>query len=113
MFVGTLALDLLLGDVRSLKEKRSVVRPLVAELRKRFAVSAAEAGHLDLHRRALVGVAVVAADRAHCVEVLDACERLVAERPEVVLLSAGRALRSGSDDGFDAAAGIDDDLEET
>ena len=31
MFVGTLELDLLLGDVHSLKEKRSVVRPIVAE----------------------------------------------------------------------------------
>ena len=76
-----MSLDLLLGDVRSLKQKRSLVRPLVAELRRKYDVSAAEAGHLDLHRRALVGVAVVAADRAHCVEVLDACERLVAGRP--------------------------------
>ena len=89
MFIGALSLDLLLGDVRSLKQKRSLVRPIVAELRRRYDVSAAEAGHLDLHRRALVGVAVVAADRAHCVEVLDACERLVAGRPEVELLSAG------------------------
>ena len=60
MFTGTLALDVLLGDVHSLKEKRAVVRPIVAELRRRFAVSAAEAGFLDLHRRALIGVAVVA-----------------------------------------------------
>ena len=90
MFVGVLSLDLLLGDVHSLKEKRSVVRPIVAELRKRYDVAAAEAGHLDLHRRALIGVAVVAPDRAHCVEVLDACERLVAARPEVELLSARR-----------------------
>ena len=88
MFVGVLTLDLLLGDVHSLKEKRGIVRPIVAEVRKRFEVSVAEAGHLDLHRRALIGVAVVAADRAHCVDVLEACERLVAVRPEVELLSA-------------------------
>jgi len=87
VFTGTLALDLLLGDVHSLKEKRSVVRPIVADLRRRFEVAAAEAGHLDLHRRALVGVAVVAADRAHCVEVLDAAERLVLGRPEVEVLA--------------------------
>ena len=54
MFVGSLSLDLLLGDVHSLKEKRSLVRPIVAELRRAFAVSAAETGHLDLHRRAEV-----------------------------------------------------------
>ena len=95
MFVGSIAFDLLLGDVRSLKHKRSLVRPLVAELRRKFDVSAAEAGHLDLHRRALVGVAVVASGPAHCVEVLDACERLVAYRPEMELLSARRqVLRS-------------------
>ena len=88
MFTGTLALDVLLGDVRSLKEKRSVVRPIVAELRRRFAVSAAEAGHLDLHRRSLIGVAVVAADQAHCAEVLLAAERLVAGRPEIELVSS-------------------------
>ncbi|WP_242418050.1 DUF503 family protein, partial [Frankia sp. CpI1-P] len=29
MWIGTLSLDLLLGDVHSLKEKRSVVRPIV------------------------------------------------------------------------------------
>ena len=98
MFTGSVAFDLLLGDVRSLKQKRSLVRPLVAELRRKYDVSAAEAGHLDLHRRALVGVAVVAADRAHCVDVLDACERLVAGHPELELLSARRHLVKGSDD---------------
>ena len=97
MFVGTLELDLLLGDVHSLKEKRSVVRPIVAELRRRFDVAAAEAGALALHRRATVGVAVVAADAAHCRDVLDECERFVAGRPEIELLSARRALH-GSDD---------------
>jgi uncharacterized protein len=98
MFTGTLSLDLLLGDVHSLKEKRAVVRPIVAELRRRFEVAAAEAGDLDLHRRALIGVAVVAADAAHCVSVLDACERLVAGRPEVELLAARRRFHSEEDE---------------
>ena len=98
MFIGSLALDLLLGDVHSLKEKRSVVRPIVAELKRKHDVSAAEAGHLDLHRRALVGVAVVAADAAHCRSVLDACERLVADRPEVEVLSAHQQLYKEEDD---------------
>ena len=97
MFVGSMSLDLLLGDVHSLKEKRSVVRPIVAELRRKYDVSAAEAGHLDLHRRALVGVAVVAADAGHVRDVLDACERLVANRPEVEVLSARRQLYGEED----------------
>lgn len=97
MWIGWLEFDILLGDVRSLKEKRAVVRPIVAELRRRFAVSAAETGWLDLHRRAGIGVAVVAADRAHAMDVLDAAERLVAARPEIELLSARRDLRRSDD----------------
>ena len=95
--MGSLAVDLLLGDVHSLKEKRSVVRPIVAELKRKYDVSAAEAGHTDLHRRALVGVAVVAADAGQVTTVLDACERLVAAHPEVEVLSTHRQLY-GKDD---------------
>lgn len=97
MWIGWLEFDILLGDVRSLKQKRSAVRPLVAELQRRFAVSAAETGSQDLLRRAGIGVAVVAGDRGHVVEILDAAERLVAARPEVELLSARRDLRRSDD----------------
>jgi hypothetical protein len=84
---GTLVADVLLGDVHSLKEKRSVVRPIVAELRRRFEVSAAETGDQDLHRRAEISVALVAGDHAHAVEVLATCERMLAGRPEIDVLS--------------------------
>jgi len=92
MWVGALEFDLLLGDVHSLKEKRSLLRPLIADVRRRFDLSVAEVDHLELHRRAGVGVAAVSPDRAHLVDVLDAVERLVAFRPEVELLSVRRTL---------------------
>jgi len=98
MFAGTLTVDLLLGDVHSLKDKRSLVRPLVAELRRAFDVAAAETGHLDLHRRAEVAVAVVGPDAARCTDVLDRCERAVAGHPEFQILSARRQLLSSDDD---------------
>lgn len=98
MYVGSLRVDLLLGDVRSLKQKRSVVRPVLADLRRQFSVTAAESGHLDLHRRAELGVAVVAADPGHCHEVLAACERLVAGHPEVEVLSAAVRVWDDSDE---------------
>ncbi|MEU5099739.1 DUF503 domain-containing protein [Streptomyces sp. NPDC020996] len=97
MYVGTLSFDLLLGDVRSLKEKRSVVRPIVAELQRKYSVSAAEVDHMDLYRRAGIGLAVVAGDAGHVSDVLDRCERLVAGRPEVELLSVRRRFH-GDDD---------------
>ncbi len=99
MHVGVLELDVLLGDVHSLTQKRSVVRPVLAELRRRFEVAVAEAGHLDLHRRALLGVSCVAADAGHVRSLLESCERLVAGRPELELLSARRRLIGPHDDG--------------
>jgi uncharacterized protein len=95
--VGTLVVDLLLGDVRSLKEKRSVVRPIVAELRRRFDVAAAETGDADLHRRAEIAVAVVSSAHGHAVQVLEQCERLVAARPEVELLAARQRVLDDGD----------------
>lgn len=97
MWMGIIEFDLLLGDVRSLKGKRSVIRPILAELRRKFEVSAAETGEPDLHRRAGIAVGLVTADSAHAVEVLDAVERLVAGRPEIELLSARRRLFSSED----------------
>ncbi|MDT5125481.1 MAG: uncharacterized protein QOI28_2068 [Mycobacterium sp.] len=98
MWIGWLEFDLLLGDVHSLKQKRSAIRPVIAELRRKFDVSAAETGDQDLHRRAGIGVSIVAADRVHVVDVLDAAERLVAARPEMELLSVRRGLHRSTDD---------------
>ncbi|MFF2032306.1 DUF503 domain-containing protein [Arthrobacter sp. NPDC058192] len=95
MWIGWIEFDILLGDVHSLKEKRSLVRPVLAELKRRFEVSVAEVGGHEQHRRTQIGAGLVAADRAHLVEVLAAVERFVAARPEMELLSARqRELRS-------------------
>lgn len=59
MHWGIAEISLRLPGVRSLKEKRSIIRPLVARLRQQFPVSLAEVGDQDLHQRARLGVAVV------------------------------------------------------
>ncbi len=98
MYVAALTLDVLLGDVHSLKGKRAVVRPLVAELRRCYpGVAVAETGHLELHRRAEIGVAVVSATAANAMSVLTECERLVAGHPEIELLSARQRLFNEED----------------
>lgn len=98
MWIGWIELDLLLGDVHSLKGKRSVVRPLVSDVKRKYSVSVAEVDAQDLYRRTVVGAGLVAASRTHAVEVLDAVEQFVAYRPEIELLSARRRILS-SDDG--------------
>jgi len=98
VFTGTLTIDLLLGDVHSLKEKRGLVRPVLADLNRRPAVAAAEVDAQDLHRRAVLGVAVVAGSHRRVVELLDDCEGAVAWRPEFEVLSVHRRIHSDEDD---------------
>lgn len=97
MWIGWIEFDVLLGDVHSLKAKRSVMRPIIAELRRRFDVSVAEVGLQELHRRGMVGVGLVSGDRAHLVAVLDAVENHVAGLPELDLLSARRRMITSED----------------
>jgi uncharacterized protein YlxP (DUF503 family) len=98
MWIGWIEFDLLLGDVHSLKGKRAVIRPILADLRRTTEASVAEVGDQDLHRRAEIGVGVVAAGADRVTEVLDRAERLVAARPDITLLSARRRMRQSDDD---------------
>ncbi|MGI8458886.1 MAG: DUF503 domain-containing protein [Propionibacteriaceae bacterium] len=98
MWIGWLELDVLLGDVHGLKEKRAIIRPILAEIRRRFAVSAAEVDVQDLHRRGALGVACVAGDQGHLVDQLDTVERFVAGRPEIDLLSVRRRVLRSDDE---------------
>ena len=78
--------------MHSLKEKRSVLRPILEGCRRRFAVAAAEVDHQDLWQRAELGMAAVSSIAlGHAGEVLDAVERFVWSFPEVevTLLAAG------------------------
>ena len=98
MWIGWIEFELLLGDVHSLKEKRSILRPLIADLSRRTEAAVAEVGAHDLHRRAEVGVAVVAAEASRVRDLLDRAERAVAdEHPEFTLLSTRRGLHSSTD----------------
>jgi uncharacterized protein YlxP (DUF503 family) len=98
MWIGWIEFDLLLGDVHSLKEKRAIIRPLLAGLSRRTEAAVAEVDFHDLHRRTAIGLSVVGADAAHVRAVLDHAERYVTEQhPEVTLLAAHRGLSSSED----------------
>jgi uncharacterized protein len=65
--VGLLTIQLYVPGIISLKEKRGVVKPLVARIRKEFNVSVAEIEDNDQLGHAVLGVACVSssADYAH------------------------------------------------
>ncbi len=65
MTVGVLQLELNVGDAMSLKDKLRVVLSLKDRIAHAHNVSIAEVGALDEHRRAIIGIAMVANDRGY------------------------------------------------
>ena len=62
MHIGIGTVELRLYEGASLKEKRAVIRSLTARLRQSGTLSVAEVGYQDKWQRALLGLAVAAAD---------------------------------------------------
>ncbi|KAB2902516.1 MAG: DUF503 domain-containing protein [Anaerolineae bacterium] len=65
MIVGTCSIELHLPGVQSLKEKRSIVKSLIAQIQKKFNAAAAEVGFHDVWQSSTIGVAVVSTHAVH------------------------------------------------
>ena len=65
MIVGVLQLELSIADAMSLKDKRRVVKSIKDRIAHGHNVSIAEVGALDAHRVAILGIAMVANDKAY------------------------------------------------
>ena len=88
MIVGTAVITLLIPGARSLKDKRSVVKSLLARMRNEFNISAAEVDAQQAHDRAVLGVACVSSSAEYARGQLDAVLRWVeAERPDIPVVS--------------------------
>jgi uncharacterized protein YlxP (DUF503 family) len=69
MIVGVCEIELYLPGVSSLKEKRGIVKSLLARLHNTFNVSAAEVAHQDIWQSARIGLALVSNSTRHIDEV--------------------------------------------
>lgn len=70
MVIGAARLSIHIPSSRSLKDKRHVVKPLIAQVQQEFRVSAAEVGEQDRWQLAILGLACVSADASHADEVI-------------------------------------------
>ena len=77
MIVGITTWDLHLPACHSLKEKRGVLKPLTAGLRRSLNVSVAETDYQDLWQRAEIACAAVGSARKVVEETLRAADRAV------------------------------------
>jgi uncharacterized protein len=87
MFVGSLRIVLQLPESHSLKDKRQIVRSLLARARNEFSVASAEVGDSERWQIAELGFSCVSSSRAHVEDVLTKVERFIIDmRPDLIVL---------------------------
>ena len=98
MLVAAARLDLRVPGCTSLKEKRHVVKTLIASLRGTFNLAVAEVDHQDLWQRTAIGVSAVASERYHLTKVIREVERHVERFPGVELIDTAVSLHAPDDE---------------
>ena len=93
MRVATMSFRLHAPWVHSLKEKRMIVKSLIAKLQNRFHVSAAEIDEQDTHQIIVIGVAVIVPHNAMADRLMDELSSFVEENTEAEILDEEREIR--------------------
>ncbi len=84
MIVGACRIRLHLPESHSLKDKRQVVKSILARVRTQFDVAAAEVDDMDVWQLATLGLACASNDPAHAEDILTHAARYIEEsRPDV------------------------------
>jgi hypothetical protein len=91
MYVGASRIELRIRDIRSLKEKRKVVKSIIADIGRAYPVAIAEVDHQDLLQRADLGVAVVSGSPGHVDRMLTAVRSDLDRRTEIEVLGTTRS----------------------
>lgn len=86
MIVGVSQITLHLPACHSLKEKRQVIKSLMARVRNQFEVAIAEVDEQDRWQTAVLGVTCVSNSSRHANEILARVQRYIEEiRPDVLV----------------------------
>ena len=79
--------------VHSLKEKRMIVKSLVAKLQNRFHVSAAEIDEQDTHQIIVIGVAAIVPHNAYADSLMNEISLFMEENCEAEIIDEEREIR--------------------
>ena len=93
MRVATMVFRLHAPWVHSLKEKRMIVKSLIAKLQNRFHVSAAEIEEQDTHQIIVIGVAAIVPHNAMADSLMEDISRFVEENCEAEIIGEEREIR--------------------
>ena len=93
MKIAVITFRLRASWVHSLKEKRMIVKSLVAKLQNKFHVSAAEVDEQDTHQIIVIGVAGIVPHNAMADSMMDEISLFVEDNTEAEILDEMREIR--------------------
>lgn len=93
MHVAVLTVRLHASWVHSLKEKRMEVKSLLAKLRNKFNVSAAETAEQDIHQIIVLSIAAIAGNAAQADSMTEAILQYLENNTEAEITDVLRELR--------------------
>lgn len=93
MIIGTAEIKLYAPWVYSLKEKRMIVKSLIAKTRNKFNVSIAEIAEQDTHQTIVLGLACVAGSVSHSDSIIDNVISLIESSTEAEITDIIREIR--------------------
>ncbi len=94
MHVGSLRVRLLLRQSQSLKDKRQVVRSVLAKLRDSFLVAATEVESQDDHKVIVLGIAAVGDEVSAIKKVLEGVTNALRSHPVAEFVAAESVVDS-------------------
>ena len=93
MKIATITFRLHAPWVHSLKEKRMIVKSLIAKLQNKFHVSVAEIAEQDVHQIIVIGVAAIVPHNAQADSLMEDISRFVEENTEAEVVDEEREIR--------------------
>ena len=93
MIIATITFKLHAPWVHSLKEKRMIVKSILAKLQTRFHVSVAEIDEQDTHQIIVIGVAAIVPHNAQADSLMENISRFVEENCEAEIIDEEREIR--------------------
>lgn len=88
MLIATCQIELSLGGVSSLKEKRRIIKSVVARLSNQFNIAVAEIDHHEVWQSAALGIAAVGNDHGYLQSALETVVAWIEDnRPDVLIVA--------------------------
>ncbi|OWZ83586.1 DUF503 domain-containing protein [Natranaerobius trueperi] len=86
MEVGVAEVDLNIEGVRSLKEKRKILKSIITRIQNKFNLSIAEIDYQDKWQRSLIGLAGISNDKKYINKVLEKAVTLIESDGNMIII---------------------------